>query len=977
MKKLFAESGLVRALGAGLSVVAGAGLSTAVMAQDAEEELEEVVVTGYRQSLEYSAEAKREATGFTDSIFAEDIGKFPDTNIAESLTRIPGIQLSRDVNGEGLNIAVRGLPNSFTKTLVGGVQVATASIGLDSTNQNREVDLNLFPTEFFSQLTVYKSPQASLPEGGAAGVVDMRNARPFDNPGTHLTFSVEGSQNSVADKFSPQGSVIGSWTSDSGVFGALLGVASVRGRIGVEGFETIGWTNPGLNEQQCGIGASTTTRPASCNAGGGGSWLIPDVVPDNDATIAAGLTPGDTIDAAWLLEQNPGLTIEQISEALMPRLGRPVHMSGDRDRDAFVGSFEWLPQEGMQFFVDMLYSRAQRNNNRIDVNLVGRVFGPSGLLPIGMELDENNTVTSGTFTNAQFFLEARPYRERVHYWHVDPGATFLFGGNDNIRLDVQGYLSRSWMRRESPTILVNSPFTTIEYSNDGGLPEWSTGLDLNDPDLGWTWTGGRVNVQNEHRLTRTRGGRADLQFGDASNNLKVGAAFDKNFRRIQGFDNSTAWENFVCRGLNPDGSVPDPRPGCVGGPLAAIPQGALAQYLRPGPHGFITADFNSFMADTNYEFYRDTAPESGGPNTGGSTGGFSEETAAAYLEVNTRTEVWNRGMRLNAGVRYARTDQAIRGPVTLGGVRRWQELNSDYDELLPSFSVAWDVADDMVVRMSGSRTLTRPNPSSMLPNTTFTDTTAQVASQGNPNLAPYISTNLDLGGEWYTGDEGFIGVTLFQKHVEGYTFLGTTSMPFSALGISYEDDLTDDQRNAIDARGGPDAAIVSVNQQVNANGKLKVRGLELIWVQPLDFVFRGLGVMANYTDIKLTPGGQDADRLGSNVFGIAPKLWNATAYWENFGASVRLSYNWTDGFASTGPNQQNLPPAQIQGVKRGQLDLSTSYELRNIVAADLQLTLNMLNITDEARRSNFWHSTMVNDYYDPGRTVIFGIRGTF
>ena len=127
------------------------------------QELDEMVVTGYRRSLQYSTENKREEKGFTDSIFAEDIGKFPDLNIAESLNRIPGIQLDRDVNGEGLNIGIRGLPQSFTKTLINGGEAYTASIGLNRGNQNREVDLNLFPTEFFNKLTVYKSPQASLP----------------------------------------------------------------------------------------------------------------------------------------------------------------------------------------------------------------------------------------------------------------------------------------------------------------------------------------------------------------------------------------------------------------------------------------------------------------------------------------------------------------------------------------------------------------------------------------------------------------------------------------------------------------------------------------------------------------------------------------------------------------------------------------------------------------------------------------------
>jgi TonB-dependent receptor len=953
VKKYVFEPTLCRALG--LTLLGMAGSAFAQSATQKTDELAEVVVTGFRQSLEKSTEAKREATGFTDSIFAEDIGKFPDTNIAESLTRIPGIQLTRDVNGEGLNVAIRGLPNSFTKTVVNGVEVATASIGLNAQNQNREVDLNLFPTEFFNQLTVYKSPKASLVEGGAAGVVDMHNVRPFDNPGTHFHYTLEGARNTIADKFSPQASAIGSWTSDDATLGALVGVSVVQGKIGVEGYETIGWSNPNLSEVQCGVGTSTTTRPASCNTGGGNSWLMPDTVPDNSSTIGAGLTPGATIDAAFLTGHNPGLTVAQISEALMPRLGRPVNMTGDRNRYSTLGSFEWRPSDAMHFSLDMLYSKAHRTNDRIDINLVGRNFSANGMIPLDMSLDANNVVTSATMTNAQFFLEARPYRENVQYWHIDPGATFLFGDSQNIRLDVQGYKSRSWMHRESPTILVNSPFTTIDYTNDGSIPSWNTSIDLNDPNLGWTWAGGRVNVQNEQRHTSTSGGHVDLQLGDAKNNVRIGAAMDRNYRRIQGFDNSAAWQTYV---------------------LSQISDAQLPNYLLPGPLGFITADFSAFEDATNYTQFRDSAPESAGPNTGGSTGGFREKVKAAYIEVNDATMVWDREMRLNAGVRYAKTDQEIMGPVTLGGVRRWQTLSSSYDELLPAFTVAWDVAQDVVVRMSGSRTMTRPNPSSMLPNTTFTDPAAQVASQGNPNLEPYTSTNLDLGGEWYTGDEGFVGLTMFQKRVRGYTYQGTNSIPFSQLGISYADDLNAGQQGAIDARGGPDQAIVSVNQQVNADGILKIRGWEAIWVQPLGFITRGLGVMFNYTDIKLTPSGKDAAKLGSNVFGIAPKLWNATTYWENFGASVRVSYNWTDGYATTGPNQNNLPPAQIYGVKRGQWDLSSSYQLKGL-PGKLQVTLDVLNITDNAQRSNFWHSNMVNDYYDPGRTIMLGLRGNF
>lgn len=942
-----------------MALLAGATVPQMSLAQDAgaETELEEVEVTGFRFSLGQSTEAKRESTGFTDSIFAEDLGKFPDTNIAESLTRIPGIQIARDVNNEGLNIGIRGLPNSFTRNIINGVQVATASIGLNSQNQNREVDLNLFPTEFFSMVTVYKSPMASLPEGGAAGVVDMRNVRPLDRPGSQFSYAAQGGWNSVSDKISPEVSAIGSWSNPERTLGALVGVSLVRGRIGVNGFESIGWTNPGLSYTQCGLAPPPDTdpdavRPAECNVGGGGNWLIPTTVPDD---AGPGLTPGDIIDAGWLEERNPGLDIvDDISEALMPRLGRPVDMAGKRHRSSVLLSLEWQPGERTHLYVDSLYSHARRNNDRIDINLVGRNFGPNGMIPLDMVLDANKVVTSATMANAQFFLEARPYRETVQYVHFTPGATFLFGPDDRLRLGVQAYRSRSWMFRESPTILVNSPFTTIAYTNDGDLPEWETDIDLNDPDLGWTWTGGRVNVQNERRHTRTSGALADLRFGDDMNNVKVGLAYDRNSRRIRGYDNSAAWQTYV---------------------LTQIADEDLPAYLRPGPLGFITADFNAFMQATDYEEFRDNAPESGGPNTGASTGGFSEQVQSAFIEFNLAANVWDRPARLNAGVRYADTDQDITGPVTIGGVRQWQALEGSYDEWLPSASVAWDVADDIVVRASGSRTLTRPNPSSMLPNTVFTDPTAQVASQGNPNLAPYVSTNIDVGGEWYTGREGFIGLTLFQKRVDGYTFQGSNNLVFSQLGIPFSD-LTEGQQGAIDARGGPDEAIVTVNQQVNAEGMLRIRGFEAIWVQPLDFVLPGLGFMANHTDMTLKPRGQDAEALGGNVYGIATKLWNATAYWERFGASVRLSYNWRSTNDSSGPNQNAIEPAQLVSGKRSVWDLSAGYTLLGF-AMQPQLTLNVLNLTNTKLRTNFWRPNAVYELYNPGRSVMVGLRGTF
>src|SRR5580698_7504533 len=190
-----------------LCAVATAAMCTPLFAQTApaastspsSDQLQEVTVTGYRMSLKEATDAKRDSVGITDSIFAEDIGKFPDTNIAESFNRIPGITISRDIDGEGVDIAIRGLGTDFTKVLLNGAPIAIASTGpTDSQNTNREVDLNMFPTELFSQLTVYKTSQPYLMEDGDDGTVNILSHLAYDTPGAHLTAGAQGTKNQQA-----------------------------------------------------------------------------------------------------------------------------------------------------------------------------------------------------------------------------------------------------------------------------------------------------------------------------------------------------------------------------------------------------------------------------------------------------------------------------------------------------------------------------------------------------------------------------------------------------------------------------------------------------------------------------------------------------------------------------------------------------------------------------------------------------------
>ncbi len=937
--------------------------------------IQEVVVTGYRLSLENAAAAKRESVNFTDSVFAEDIGKFPDLNIAESLNRIPGIQLTREVNGEGLNIAIRGLGTNFTKVMLNGAQIAVASSGrTDAQNQNRELDLDLFPTELFTRLDVNKTPQASMLEGGVSGIVNMRSARPFDTPGygLQMNYQFQGGYGEVSEKISPRGAITTSWKNDT--FGVLVGLAAVRNKSQTEGFETIGWTNPDMNDAQCGEPSidhdnnpATTPQNPCQYVTGGNNWTIPATVPEG-AADALGLPVGTVIDKALLESLNPGVTARQIGDALIPRLARPAYLAGNRDRVAGLLSFEYRPSDRLQFYFDTMYADANREFDRLDMNLVGRA---GQMIPVNMQVDENNVVTRATFVNAQYFLEARPYDEEVDFYNLNPGMHFDF--NDWIGVDFQLNKSRSKFFREAPTVLVTTPINlVVEYENNGKpFPTITTNFDLNDPNAGWRWdNGGRVNIQNERRDTETEGAHLDVRFGDDRRNIKVGLAYDDISRRITAFDNTNAWQTLVCGGgVNTT---------CDGRAGSAVPLENLASYLRPGPAGFITVDFDRFFADTNYYELSANAPVASGSATNARSGYIGEETYGAYIEYNGVHDIDGKQLRVNAGVRYVQTDQTVASPFIINGEVQqgpWQTLKSDYDRVLPSFNLAYNMTDNFIVRAAASRTLTRANPSAMLPTTTFNDPSAFEANRGNPELQPFTSNNLDLGFEWYTGNEGFVALTLFQKEITGFTVQGRETIRFADLGFPF-DSLTEQQRASINLRGGPDNALVEVIQQVNTNDDLRIRGYEVTWVQPLGRwvdALDGFGFNVNYTRVNQKSLGPSAPAV---AVGVSPHTYNGTVYYEKGPASIRLSYVWNDDQIASDPGQNGIVGARLFTDASGQWDLSASYRLEWLPTSPL-LTLNVINITGEEQRTTFMHDNATFTYYDPGYQILIGLRGNF
>ncbi|UZK65475.1 TonB-dependent receptor [Sphingomonas sp. M1-B02] len=992
--------------------------------QEVAETTDDIVVSGYRASLESQTNAKRNSIGFTDTIFAEDIGKFPDTNIAESLNRIPGVTIGREVTGEGSSVAIRGLGTNFTRVLLNGAPVAIASVRFDAQSTNREVDLDLIPTELFTQLTVSKSPVASQIEGGAAGTVNLRSARPFDNPKPYVSYGLQGSKVSSADKWGYRGHMLASAT--FGDFGILVGGAAVRNNFRVDGYETIGWTNPNLTAAQ--------RTSGTLNATGGGNFTIPATVPANAGN---GLTTGTPITQALLLALNPGATIDQIDNGLLPRLSRPRTEVGQRTRYNGLVSLEWRPSDALHFYVDGMYAKRDTEFTRTAMNWVGR---NGAVIPINTQYDRTDcvagcVVTSGTYANAQFFLEYRPYKDTQDYWGVNPGLDFVV--NDWIKGDLQANYTKSNFRRESPTVLVitrPSSGTTVSYQNDGGIPQVTPNIDLNNPaNFGWDG-GGRVNLNGEERETETKGVRGSLLFGDAARfSVRVGAAYDDTQRRITPFDNTNPWQNAICgngpnisllapntgttpcSGLNQPGTVAPTGfptfPGygtnfTAGGPPiryagSLIPTAAVPSYLMPGDNGFITVNWDKFRADTGYQTLLDQATETGSGSSGANGGLVREKVTGTFVEGNGVIDIGDNRLRLNAGMRYVRTEQIIGGRVSVPDPRSatiadggrypntitFPTTTTLYSNFLPSASAAFEIGNIAVARASVSRTMTRPDPNAMLPGASFVQPSADIGTVGNSGLDPYISNNIDLGFEIYTGGEGVIAFAAFRKSITGFTVNGTRTVPFSfynQFGITL-DSLTQAQRDALASRAAPGQSLNNVNvvvqQQVNSDGKLKVNGLEFQITQPLDFLTGFLGVTGFGFQGNLTMIEQKGDGAGAPAvaIGVAPTTYTATGYYEGNGISTRLTYTFNEGSQGSNPNQNGIPAAAIFGRSYSQLDFSGNLDLGHIFNNKYLPTLvvNVINITKQAQSSYFQFENATFNEYNPGRTVLVGIRGRF
>lgn len=256
------------ALVAGAATVPVWAQTAAADAAAKDQRLDTVVVTGIRASLESALNAKKRDRGIVDVVKSEDIAKFPDTNLAESLQRVPGVVIDRDA-GEGRNITVRGLGADFTRVRINGIEALATTGGTDSSggaNRSRGFDFNVFAAELFNSLTVRKSNSADVDEGSLGATVDLQAARPFDFKGFTATMSAKARYNDLAQKTDPRIAFLVTNTNADRTFGVLLSGAYSKRQVFEEGFSTVRWDNGPSSGGWCAPQGVTPANPTTSTA---------------------------------------------------------------------------------------------------------------------------------------------------------------------------------------------------------------------------------------------------------------------------------------------------------------------------------------------------------------------------------------------------------------------------------------------------------------------------------------------------------------------------------------------------------------------------------------------------------------------------------------------------------------------------------------------------------------------------------------
>ncbi|UDF05171.1 TonB-dependent receptor [Asticcacaulis sp. AND118] len=859
-----------------------------------------VVVRGIRGSLSKARAIKRRAANSVESIVAEDIGKMPDLNLAESIQRVPGVAMSRE-GGEGRNITLRGFGPDFTRTTLNGMEVPASSDGLDSggvtLNAGRAFDFHLFASELFNRIDIEKSQKASTEEGGIAGTVNLYSARPFDfrNDFT-VSASAQANYNTLNQKADPRVALLVSKTFADGKFGALFSVAASNRTVHQEGYSSVRWTSPHAN---------------------GDSWA--DTNPTVTGTPSNACGASDPLDCLWA-----------------PRLPRADYFGNDQKRVGLTGSLQYRPSENALITLDVLHS--ELNNDRYSYNSMewllthGTAGNFTGQTPLSFTVGaDGKTLVAAAFNDVTSWYESRHQESQSSFDQVVLSGRFQI--NERLTLEAMAGTAVDDADRTELRFYYRSVphYYAYDYSSDPYVPKVSFGS--YDPNNAANYinaqtASNRINNVKKENVTS----RFDATYNADTVSFKAGLSY--NDRKVS-----------YAEGL---GAAPTFNPSAYTRPF---PVSNFGDGLDgPGLLPFRVADFGAIAA-------AGIIP-AGYTNNAGAGWTVGEETIGAYGEMNAEYDIAGMRLRTNAGLRYVKTN--VRSQALVSGTP--VEVNVSYDNYLPSINAALDVRSDLVVRASYGRSMTRPGLSTLnIAGPVFGYTTRTVGNVGNPSLKPYESNDLDLGVEWYFGDEGLLALTVFHKDIVRSLKTDVVSQMIdpSFWPAIYADPLYDASYNADPAQVPYTFTIPVNNDQGNS-----VKGFEITYNQPFTFLpgaWSKFGVASNYTHVS-----------ADDSTGLSPNSYNLTLYYDTEAFGARLSVNKRDDYLISEPGGNG----HVQERKYGptHVDFASFYN----VTPRLTLTFEGINITDEVERIYGTGDTgsmdLTREYSHTGAQWIVGLR---
>jgi len=891
---------------------------------DNPEAVEEVVVTGFRASLDKALDAKQNQVGAIDMIVAEDIADFPDLNLAESLQRVPGVVIARDA-GEGRQISVRGLGPQFARVRINGVEAMSANGGTDAaggTNRGRNFDFNTFSSELFSNITVRKTATAETEEGSLGATVDLRTARPLDYDGFTMAGSVQMGYNDLNGDSDPRAAFLISNTFADGKFGALFSAAYTNRKLGDEGSSTVRW-----------------------QAGGGYGPLDPAYVG----------TP----------------TLAEINGAYRPRIPRYDKYEHEQERIGLTAALQWAPSESTNFSLDALYAEydAKRNEQFLETP----VFSTPGATGIGdvnlvdAEIDDTNTLVYGVFNDVDIRSEARHDELNTKFTQVTLEGSHEFGEKFSATALV-GFAEANHENPVQTTLLFdanNIDGYSFDYRENSRLPLFTYGT--TDVTNAGTWTLSQIRMRPQSTIN---------SFNTASIDLKwtVSDTFSLKF--------GPQWKNYVFKSTemrrsngttgNQEAVIPA---NAMGAPISDyseltsfgsglnVPAGTVRTWLIPDLNAAVDVlDLNN----------RSIYPMGIQPALGNNFD-VEEDDLGAFLQGDFKFDIGPGSLRGNVGVRYVETEQTSKGYTFTSGSPLQTEVTRKYDDVLPSLNLVYDFSDSLLMRVGAAKVMTRPSLGQLNPGSSVSVSgNSRSVTAGNPDLEPFRADAYDLGFEWYFASESILSVALFYKDIESFVQTIRETRPFTGNALGLPDSV------AIAACGATPGCSPSADWDFSlpANtpgGELK--GYEIAYQQPFSFLpgfASNFGAILNYTGVK-----SEIDYLNSagaviatdELTGLSEKAYNATLYYDDRTFSARISAAYRSDYLTTVPGRDGN---NVEGTAATlNIDFSSSYEVND----HFTLSLEALNLTDEVQDQ--WVDSIADRpsfYHHQGRQYYVGAR---